>query len=178
MYCNQCGSRLSGGELHCPHCGKAVAAAGAPPIVAVPAAGVRPLNPAQGRVLRHRTILAVLWLVRATMLLGTGAAIEGVSHARNWPWPVGMPGFIMPFLGGLGFGMLLLSAAEYAAGIGLLTVQPWARLVAIITGVIELISFPLGTALGIYSLWVLLPQISENEYQQLANSQAAGQYPR
>jgi phosphatidylserine synthase len=177
MYCNQCGSRLSGGEMHCPHCGKAVGPAGVPPAMGVPVAA-RPLNPAQGRVLRHRNILAILWLVRATILLIPGMALVGLSHVHRWPWPTGMPGFFMPFLGGLGLGILLLAGAEYAAGIGLLTIQPWARLLAIITGVVELISFPIGTALGVYSLWVLLPQISETEYQQLAREQAAGQFQR
>jgi hypothetical protein len=180
MYCNQCGSRLSGGEMHCPHCGKAVGPAGAPPSVAAPAAGPR-ANPAQGRMLRHRNILAILWLVRATIILIPGMALVGISHIHRWPFPSGMPpgmpGFVMPFLGGLGLGILLLAGAEYAAGIGLLTIQPWARLLAIVTGVVELISFPLGTALGIYTLWVLLPQISEMEYQQMAREQAARQFP-
>lgn len=176
MYCNQCGSRLSGGEMHCPHCGKAVGPAGVPPGVAAPAAARA--NPAQGRMLRNRNILAILWLVRATIILIPGLALVGISHLRRWPWPTGMPGFFMPFLGGLGLGILLLAGAEYGAGIGLLTIQPWARLLAIVTGVIELISFPLGTALGIYSLWVLLPQVSEMEYQQMAREQAARQFPR
>ncbi len=174
MYCNQCGSRLTGGEMHCPHCGKAVAPAGAPPSAASPAAA--PPQTAQGRVLRHRTILGVLWLVRAAMMLLPGMALVGVSQFHRWPWPTGMGGVFMPFLGGLGFGILLLAAGEFASGIGLLTVQPWARLLAIVVGVIELINIPFGTAMGIYTLWVLLPQISETEYQQLARSHAAGQF--
>lgn len=174
MYCNQCGSRLTGGEMHCPHCGKAVAPAGAPAGAAAPVAAA-PINPAQGRVLRHRTILGVLWLVRATMVMIPGLALVGVSHVHNWPWPPGMGGVFTPLLGGLGLGILLLAVGGYAAGIGLLTMQPWARLLAIVVGVIELISIPIGTALGIYTLWVLLPQISETEYQQLARSHAAGQ---
>jgi hypothetical protein len=34
--------------------------------------------------------------------------------------------------------------------------------------VIWLLDFPLGTALSIYTLWVLLPETSEAEYRELA----------
>jgi hypothetical protein len=33
---------------------------------------------------------------------------------------------------------------------------------------LNLINFPLGSALGIYTLWVLLPAESEREYNQHA----------
>ena len=49
-----------------------------------------------------------------------------------------------------------LSVPGVIAGYGLLTRKPWARILAIILGVISLIRFPWGTALGIYTLWVLL----------------------
>jgi hypothetical protein len=54
------------------------------------------------------------------------------------------------------------------AGWGLLDRQSWARLLAIILGFLSLLHFPLGTALGIYTLWVLLPGYSEIEYRQMA----------
>ncbi len=40
-------------------------------------------------------------------------------------------------------------------------------------GFLALLRFPLGTALGIYTLWVLLPEASAKEYERLA--QAGGQ---
>ncbi len=40
------------------------------------------------------------------------------------------------------------------AGIGLLTRQPWALVLALIVGCLGIFSFPLGTALGIYSIWI------------------------
>ena len=42
------------------------------------------------------------------------------------------------------------------AGIGLLSYQPWARILTIVISALELPVFPLHTALGIYGLWVLL----------------------
>lgn len=39
---------------------------------------------------------------------------------------------------------------------GLLHFRPWARILAIILAVLHIFSFPFGTALAIYTLWVLL----------------------
>ena len=44
----------------------------------------------------------------------------------------------------------------------------WARILAIILAFLSLIHVPFGTALGIYTLWVLLPASSEQEYQRIA----------
>jgi hypothetical protein len=38
----------------------------------------------------------------------------------------------------------------------LLRRKNWGRILAIIVGVLDLANFPIGTAIGIYSLWVLL----------------------
>jgi hypothetical protein len=41
--------------------------------------------------------------------------------------------------------------------------------VAIIAAIFALIKFPLGTALGIYTLWVLAPGASGLEYDAIAD---------
>lgn len=40
-------------------------------------------------------------------------------------------------------------------GWGLLNYKNWARILGIVFGVLNLINIPIGTAIGIYSLWVL-----------------------
>jgi hypothetical protein len=52
--------------------------------------------------------------------------------------------------------LLLLSAPSIIAGIALLYIKPWARILAIIVSILHLLSIPFGTALGIYGLWILL----------------------
>ena len=47
------------------------------------------------------------------------------------------------------------------AGIGLLKFRPWARILAIVLAVINLIHIPFGTAVGIYGLWVLFNKETE-----------------
>jgi len=47
-------------------------------------------------------------------------------------------------------------------------VLPWARTLAIIVAVIALLNPILGTVLGIYTLWVLLPADAEAEWRRTA----------
>jgi len=56
-------------------------------------------------------------------------------------------------IGGL---LVLLSLPGIITGIGLLGFRPWARVLAIVLGVLNLPGFPLGTIVGVYTLYVLL----------------------
>jgi hypothetical protein len=66
--------------------------------------------------------------------------------------------------------ILIKGAAGFIAGWGLLQREPWARVVTLVIGFISLFNIPLGTAIGIYTLWVLLPAQSDDEYQALAKA--------
>lgn len=52
--------------------------------------------------------------------------------------------------------VLILSIPGIIAGMGLLKRKEWARILTIIISVLNLLSFPLGTALGAYSIWALI----------------------
>jgi hypothetical protein len=52
--------------------------------------------------------------------------------------------------------MLLLAAPGIIAGFGLLKRKSWARVLAIVLGIFNLTNFPIGTAIGVYTLYVLL----------------------
>lgn len=90
-----------------------------------------------------------------------------------WPfgrWGLDFPGGFYPLGIFLGFfGVLHLVLAW-----GLFERQPWARILGLVLGILALIRFPLGTALGIYTLWVLAPEESGREYEQLVH--ASGQF--
>ena len=63
-------------------------------------------------------------------------------------------------------GYLILSGAvNLIAGIGLLKFKSWARILALILAILNLLAFPIGTALGIYTLWVLLTKETEPLFQ-------------
>jgi hypothetical protein len=62
--------------------------------------------------------------------------------------------------------LLLLSLPGLVAGWGLLKLASWARILAIVLSILNLIFFPFGTALGIYGLWVLFQQDTERLFAQ------------
>jgi len=178
MFCNQCGSALAPGVVYCTQCGKAAGTmtpppAAAPHIAPAMASGVA-TGPAAGRVAQHRSILGVLWLVLGLLGLLGAFVLLSVSSFRPWenPWsqPTPTPDFLVPLLTAIGVGLLIFSVLRVVAGIGLLQTQGWARILAIVLGVVSLIEIPFGTALGIYTLWALTPPASEAEYQRLAQA--------
>ena len=65
--------------------------------------------------------------------------------------------------GGIAGFLLLLSVPGIIGGIGLFKRRNWARILILIVSAIDLLNFPIGTALGIYSIWVLV----QNETVQL-----------
>lgn len=52
--------------------------------------------------------------------------------------------------------LLVLGLPAIVGGWGLLKFKPWAKILVLILSVLHLFHIPLGTALGIYGLWVLL----------------------
>ena len=50
--------------------------------------------------------------------------------------------------------IIFLSLPALIAGIGLLAKQKWAMILALIIGCLNIFSFPVGTAIGIYTIWV------------------------
>jgi hypothetical protein len=64
---------------------------------------------------------------------------------------------------------VLASALALLVGYALLTRRPWGRPLAIVVAVLSLLKFPFGTALGIYTLWVLAPATSAMEYDAIAD---------
>lgn len=67
---------------------------------------------------------------------------------------------------GLGIGLFLtmLALPSFIGGYGLLKRKEWARILIIIISFLDLFSFPFGTALGIYSLWVLFKDEVQAEF--------------
>jgi hypothetical protein len=65
---------------------------------------------------------------------------------------------------------LVLAALHFVAGWGLLKMQPWGRTFALVAGFLALISPPFDTALGVYTLFVLLPDAAGDEYRQMSQT--------
>jgi hypothetical protein len=50
----------------------------------------------------------------------------------------------------------LLSVPGIIGGIGLLMRKSWARYLVLVLAVLDLFNIPIGTAVGIYSIWILV----------------------
>ncbi len=82
-------------------------------------------------------------------------------------WPFHMM-FLRSVFTGVAAVLVVVALAGMVAGWGLLHRENWARALALVVAVLALFNVPWGTALGIYTLWVLLPNQSEEEYRRMA----------
>ncbi len=57
--------------------------------------------------------------------------------------------------------LIIVSLPGIIGGVGLLKYQGWARILVLILSFLDLLNFPMGTAIGIYSIWVLLNNKTE-----------------
>jgi hypothetical protein len=63
--------------------------------------------------------------------------------------------WIIPFIRVITISIVLLfSIPAIIGGIGLLNQKKWAMTLVLVLGCFKLFSFPIGTALGIYTIWV------------------------
>jgi hypothetical protein len=174
MFCDRCGQQLPQGSQFCSACGKPMSNAS---VVVTAARG-----PA-GRLGQNLNVLGALWIADGALLLAGMAWIVFVGHAfvssaagdiafgmSPFPGRFAMDHMISSGMLFVGFWLGLFGAINVIVGWGLVERQPWARVFCIILGFLALLRFPLGTALGIYTIWVLLPSPSGQEYDRLARS--------
>ena len=62
---------------------------------------------------------------------------------------IGLTGMALVFF------IVVLSLPSIIIGWGLYGLRPWSRIAGIVLSIVSLISFPFGTVLGVYGLWVL-----------------------
>lgn len=166
MFCDGCGSALQPGQSFCSKCGK--------PIVGQVAA----VQPYQGRVKQHAHLLAIMWFALSALnaLGGLIIVLVGTTlfpHFREMKdVPPDLPvGFLSALVTTLGILILAKAAVGFIAGRGLMHYDAWARVITLVLAFISLFNIPFGTAIGVYTLWVLLPGQSQDEYERLAAAQ-------
>jgi hypothetical protein len=160
MFCDQCGAQLPVGQSSCSRCGKPIVGLG---------------HWRRNRVQEHVRLLGILWMGYSALHVVAGAMLIVVAHTifgnflrmHNGP-PPEVTQWLRPLLTFIGYLILAKAAAGFLAGWGLLQRESWARVVALVVGFVALLNVPLGTALGIYTLWVLLPAQSDEEYKTLS----------
>ncbi|MCP5116575.1 MAG: hypothetical protein GY953_37580, partial [bacterium] len=124
----------------------------------------------QRRVTNNIRTLGVFWIVYSVLHLIPGAVLFSIPMGfttlqRHLDAEQIFAGTLISTIGGF---VALASLLGVIAGWGLLDRRPWARMLAIVLGCLVLIKIPFGTALGVFTLYVLLPASSEVEYRKLA----------
>jgi ribosomal protein L40E len=161
MFCDQCGAQLQTGDQRCGRCGKTV---------------LRLTELRRSRVQQHVQMLSILWMaygaletVGGVVVIVVAKTFFGHIHIEHGP-PPEVTAWLEPFLTFIGWMILVKAAAGFIAGWGLLQRQEWARIFALVVGFVALLNVPIGTTIGVYTLWVLLPTQSDEEYKALAQA--------
>jgi hypothetical protein len=156
MFCDKCGTAVQSDQRFCSRCGKE--------FTGTTVAGY----PRRSRVREHIRLLGILWLafsafnaVGAVVLFILANTLFLHLHEGSGP-----PLWLHPFLSFMALIVVAKAAAGFLIGWGLLHREPWARILTIILAFLALFNVPFGTALGIYTLWVLLPAESDEEYEK------------
>jgi ABC-type transport system involved in multi-copper enzyme maturation permease subunit len=113
----------------------------------------------QREIEQHCTILGWLNIVGHAVFLAIGlfvfVLLTGIGTALVGQDPVA-PRVLTVVGTAVGLLLAILAVPGLAAGYGLLTRRPWARVVALVVAFLGLVNFPFGTAIGIYAIWVLM----------------------
>lgn len=164
MFCDGCGAGLQVGQGFCGQCGKEVKE------------GMHPAYPRASRVQEHVRLLGIFWMALSALDIVEAAVLFIVAntlflHNPEMGRPDGPPAFLHPLLSFIAVFLLVKAVAGFAAGWGLLQREPWARVAALVLSFIGLFfNIPLGTGLGVYTMWVLLPARSEQDYEEQVRS--------
>jgi hypothetical protein len=126
----------------------------------------------------HVHLLGIVWLAISAFNTIGGVVLYIIAntlfaHLHDLGAPEGPTSFLRPLLSVVAIFILVKAACGFIAGWGLLQREPWARILTLVLGFIALFNIPFGTAVGVYTLWVLLPAQSEQEYHALVASRAA-----
>lgn len=109
----------------------------------------------QLRAAKHVRILAWIAIALGVLAIALLAVVRWVVGLAAFPTP---PVEAIDWLSPFGFILLIVGSLALLAlvsGIGLLHHAGWARVSTMVLAVINLFSFPFGTAFGIYGIWVL-----------------------
>ncbi|HUV14478.1 MAG TPA: hypothetical protein VMY18_12605 [Acidobacteriota bacterium] len=120
---------------------------------------------------KHLTVLGALFLglgamgliglIIVLMIFGLASTLIGATAVEQGEAPAfvaAIPGI---------FGLLIATLISVGtipnlfAGYGLIKRRPWAKVVALVAGILSFPAFPMGTGVGLYAIWVFLQDDTE-----------------
>jgi hypothetical protein len=104
---------------------------------------------------QHIRALGIAHIIYSCLLLIPAAIVFGVLTTVGVLVDDPEAAQILPIVGtGVGAFLLILAIPGLLAGYGVLSKRSWGLPVALVVGLLNILCFPFGTALGGYSLWV------------------------
>ncbi|WP_423128903.1 hypothetical protein [Gaoshiqia sp. Z1-71] len=110
---------------------------------------------------KHISLIGILHIVCGALGLLTALFIYTMLHLVGDFTDDSNANFILSTIANiLAVVFVIFSIPGIIGGIGLIKRRQWARILILILSILNLLNFPLGTALGIYSIWALVqPEI-------------------
>jgi hypothetical protein len=110
----------------------------------------------------HKRILGILYIIAGSLQVALLAGLS-VFISTLFPfianeagpdsvWIIELIGSLIPFL--LWTIILIFAIPSIIGGVAILNNKPWALTLLLVMGCFKLFSFPIGTALGVYTIWV------------------------
>lgn len=161
MFCSACGSPIPEEQSVCSNCGRSVFREQGGAVV-------------RARVGEHLHLLAILWFVLGALYLIPAVIMAVLAAGITFPLLHGgadrielilAPGFFLA----LSLFFFAMAVLRIVAGWGLLKVRPWGRTFALVMAFLALLNPPFETALGVYTLFVLLPDSASEEYRKIVS---------
>jgi len=171
MYCSGCGFGLAPGQPVCPQCGRPAMMAPPPPVPGFQ-------FELAGYASKMRA-LSTVWFIFGGLTLAMSFVFMGLSDAwmhGHGPWfhgPWGHAPFPPFFFGPIiHLGWTFMTGRAVLAlltGYGLMVRAPWARMLGIVSAFLNLFFFfPVGTALGVWTLIMLMGYRNSTLYEQIS----------
>jgi len=102
-------------------------------------------------------LFGLLALLGGVMLMFVGTAMPGIALIpEGTEGAEEAAGMFTAIMGAMGVVMIVFGLLELLTGIFVLKGAGWARWIAIILGVLSLLSIPIGTIIGIVTIYFLL----------------------
>ncbi len=100
-------------------------------------------------------IFSLMGLLSAVIVI---IAVAGGGMISGNDLAIRITALVAAIVGGI---LVLFSLPGLIVGAGLLGMKAWARVLAIVLGILNLLIVPVGTLLGIYTLYVMLDKETE-----------------
>ena len=105
-------------------------------------------------------VFGILGLLAAAIVF---VAVAGGGLISGDPTPITITSIVAVAVSGI---ISIFAIPQIIAGWAILKFKSWGRILGIIIAILNLVNVPIGTAYGIYGLWVLMNEETEKIFKE------------